>query len=64
MRQVNSIEWNLSVMRARTIYEQLIERGIDSKRLVFKGYGNSVMLFPSLSQTQNKQQIGGLRFGF
>jgi flagellar motor protein MotB len=33
-------------MRARTIYEQLIERGIDSKRLVFKGYGNTEMLFP------------------
>jgi outer membrane protein OmpA-like peptidoglycan-associated protein len=43
---VNSWDWNLSLGRAKTVYDYLIEHGMDAKRLIFKGYGNSVMLFP------------------
>jgi outer membrane protein OmpA-like peptidoglycan-associated protein len=40
------LDWNLSLGRAKTVYDYLIEHGMDAKRLIFKGYGNSVMLFP------------------
>ncbi len=43
---VNSWDWNLSVERAKTVYNYLIQNGIDAKRLISKGYGNSEMIFP------------------
>ena len=40
---VGSDEYNqeLSENRAKTVYDYLIEHGIDKDRLVFKGYGES-----------------------
>ncbi|MDX1652108.1 MAG: OmpA family protein [Brumimicrobium sp.] len=35
---------NLSVIRAKTVYHQLIERGIEEERLQFQGYGSSQKL--------------------
>ena len=43
----------LSKKRAKAVYEYLIKRGIDKKRLKYKGYGNSQMIWP---QPQNERQ--------
>ncbi len=40
-------EFNLSVRRAKAVYNFLIENHIRSERLRFKGYGNSEMRFPN-----------------
>lgn len=37
---------DLSVQRAKAIYTQLIERGIDAKRLSYRGFGGSKKVFP------------------
>jgi outer membrane protein OmpA-like peptidoglycan-associated protein len=37
---------DLSVRRAKAIYDQLIERGIDAKRLRYQGFGGSKKVFP------------------
>lgn len=37
----------LSAARAKAIYSELIDRGIDKSRLTFQGYGNSKMIFPN-----------------
>lgn len=39
-------KYNLSEMRAKSVYEILINNGIDKKRLTYKGYGNSRPLYP------------------
>lgn len=49
-------EMELSVNRARTIYDYLIKNNISPDRLRFKGYGNTEMLFPNaLSPKQSEQ---------
>jgi outer membrane protein OmpA-like peptidoglycan-associated protein len=42
----SSSSFKLSEARAEVIYNYLIEQGIDSKRLTYKGYGNSEMIHP------------------
>lgn len=37
----------LADARAKKVYNYLIENGIDSNRLEWKGYGNSLMVFPN-----------------
>lgn len=37
----------LSSARAKAIYETLVARGIDKSRLDYKGYGNSMMIYPT-----------------
>mgnify|MGYP006267074365 CR=1 FL=1 len=39
-------EFQLSVRRARHIYEFLVNKGIDPERLSYEGHGNSMMLYP------------------
>lgn len=49
-------EMNLSINRARVIYEYLLKNGIPSERLHYKGYGNSEMMFPhALSPKESEQ---------
>ena len=43
----SSSEYRLSVARARTVYDYLVENGIDAARLDFKGRGNWEMRFPN-----------------
>jgi outer membrane protein OmpA-like peptidoglycan-associated protein len=38
---------NLSIQRAKTVYDFLIKGGIDPKRMKFKGYSNAQMKFPN-----------------
>lgn len=37
----------LSEARARAIYEKLLEAGVSSSRMKYKGFGNSKMIFPT-----------------
>lgn len=37
---------DLSLKRAESVYNYLIQKGIDKKRLSYKGFGNEKMLFP------------------
>lgn len=42
----------LSESRAKTVYEYLIQNGIDEKRLTHKGYGNTQMIYPKATQAK------------
>ena len=42
---VHSFGYNLSVARAKMVYDYLIQNGIAAKRLTFKGYANWEMIF-------------------
>ena len=55
----NSSEYRLSVARARTVYDYLIENGIDAARLNYKGMGNWEMRFPKA--INQKQQAANRR---
>lgn len=48
-----SKDFKLSENRAKTVYQFLIENGIDEKRLVYKGYANWEMVFPN-AQTEKQ----------
>ncbi len=42
----NSWEYNLSLERAKVVYEYLVEHGIDPDRLRYAGYSNWQMVYP------------------
>lgn len=49
-------EMELSINRARVVYDYLLKNGIPAKRLHYKGYGNSEMMFPhALSPKESEQ---------
>ncbi|MFN7117502.1 MAG: OmpA family protein [Saprospiraceae bacterium] len=58
---VSEDSWNydLSVRRAKRVYNYLIENGISADRLSYKGYGNWEMLYPkakdAFQQAQNRR---------
>lgn len=55
----SSWDFELSVARAKVVYDYLIENGIPAKRLKYKGYGNWEMRFPRantvLQQEMNRR---------
>jgi len=50
----SSWDFDLSVRRAKLVYDHLIENGIPANRLTYKGYGNFKMRFPKA--VSEKQQ--------
>ncbi len=42
-------EWNLSVRRAKMVYDYLLENDIPIEQLSYKGYGNHEMVYPKAS---------------
>lgn len=48
--------WNhqLSVRRAKRVFNFLLENGISEDRIIYRGYGNSQMVFPS-ARTEKEQ---------
>lgn len=54
-----TFEWNLSVRRAKMVYDYLIENGIPAEQLRFQGYGNHEMVYPrarsSAEQAANRR---------
>ncbi|MCS6930222.1 MAG: OmpA family protein [Saprospiraceae bacterium] len=53
--QLDAWEWNLSVNRAKVVYEYLLKNGISPERMRYKGYGNTEMLYPSPDATEEEQ---------
>ncbi|MFK7969745.1 MAG: OmpA family protein [Bacteroidia bacterium] len=52
-----SSKFQLSVNRAKTIYNFLVENGIDPDRLTYRGYGNRQMRYPSPFATSRQQAV-------
>ena len=49
-------EMELSINRARVIYDYLLKNGVTTERLRFKGYGNSEMMFPNALSPKESEQ--------
>lgn len=49
--EVNSASHMLSVARAKTVHDYLLENGISKDRMTYKGYGNWQMRFPNPKTT-------------
>lgn len=49
-------EWELSVNRAKLVYDYLLKNGISADRMMYKGYGNKEMLFPKGGTEAQQQQ--------
>lgn len=49
-------EWDLSVDRAKLVYEYLLKNGIAAERMAYQGYGNKEMLFPKGGTEEQQQQ--------
>lgn len=54
--KLDQFNWQLSVNRAKLVYNYLLEHNIPAERMTFKGYGNSEMLFPHPSATAEQQE--------
>lgn len=57
--ETNTWHYDLSVRRAKMVYDYLVENGISADRMTYKGYGNWEMLFPRTNleseQSQNRR---------
>lgn len=53
--QEDTFEWDLSVRRAKLIYDYLIENGIPAEQLQYQGYGNHEMRFPNARSAQDQE---------
>lgn len=51
----DTFEWDLSVRRAKLIYDYLIENGIPAEQLQYRGYGNHEMRFPNARSAQDQE---------
>ncbi|MCH2042972.1 MAG: OmpA family protein [Saprospiraceae bacterium] len=51
-----STSFKLSEARAKTVYDYLLDRGIDANRLAYQGYGNWEMINP-LAKTELQMQV-------
>lgn len=51
----SSFEYNLSVARSKLIYDRMLTKGIDKKRMIYSGKGNWQMLFP-LAKTSEEMR--------
>ncbi len=49
-------EWELSVNRAKLVYDYLLKNSIAAARMQFKGYGNTEMLFPNRGASEAEQE--------
>lgn len=52
----DSWSFQLSVRRAKTVYDYLLEQGIEPIRMSFKGYGNWQMRFPKAKNERESSQ--------
>lgn len=53
--EIEKWEQQLSVNRAKLVYDYLLKNGIEPERLSYKGYGNSEMLFPFPGAPEEQQ---------
>ncbi len=52
-----SMAYLLSIDRAKTVLHYLSSNGINKNRITIKGFGESKMLFPSLSRTEEEAEM-------
>lgn len=50
----DSWSWNLSVARAKVVYDYLKEHRIDTTRISYRGYGNTQMRYPKASSAREQ----------
>lgn len=50
----DSWDWQLSIARAKLVYDYLLENNIDSSRISFQGYGNTQMRYPYARSEQEQ----------
>jgi outer membrane protein OmpA-like peptidoglycan-associated protein len=50
--QLQGDEEDISTLRCKTVYNFLIENGIDKKRLSYKGFGSTIPLYPIPEQNE------------
>lgn len=51
----DTFEWDLSVRRAKLVYDYLIENGVSPENLQFQGYGNHEMRFPRATSAEHQE---------
>lgn len=51
----DTFEWDLSVRRAKLIYDYLINHGVPAEQLKYRGYGNHEMRFPNARTAQDQE---------
>ena len=51
----DTFEWDLSVRRAKLVYDYLIDNGVHPDLLQFKGYGNHEMRFPKARSAEDQE---------
>jgi outer membrane protein OmpA-like peptidoglycan-associated protein len=49
-------EWELSVNRAKLVYDYLVDYNISEARMEYKGYGNKEMLYPEMGLSEKEYQ--------
>ncbi len=54
--QLSTWEWELSVNRAKLVYNYLLRNGIAPERMRYKGYGNAEMLYPKPTSEEEQAQ--------
>lgn len=54
--QLSRWEWDMSIDRAKVVFDYLLKNGIPDTRMTYKGYGNTEMLFPAPGLTENEYQ--------
>ncbi len=50
-----SWDYQLSVRRAKLVYQYLLDNGISEERVTFKGYGNSEMRYPTATSLKEQE---------
>ncbi len=53
--QLDRWEWELSVNRAKLVYDYLLKNGISPDRMRYKGYGNKEMIYPNPNSSEEQQ---------
>lgn len=56
MDELTIRQMQLSVDRAKSVYDFLVKKGISRKRLTYKGYGNSEMIFANPKDDKEKSR--------
>ena len=54
--ELNQTEWDLSINRAKLVFDFLIQNNIDKERMSFQGYGNKFMIH-SKTRDERKQAM-------
>ncbi len=54
VEDISKEQMQISIDRAKAVYNYLIQKGIDSSRLAYKGYGNAEMIHPQAKTEEER----------